>query len=156
MKVQEGDYVRIVEREVTPADLKSGLYYPFFGGVAGTVDKIYENGEAAVKVDLETLPAEMVKRHTEVQDSIKRKWLQGLSGEARNRLTPEEKRFTLAYALLVQDTDLEKATQGEVERAVAKTEATVIRASAKSLTSQDLDAAEEDFLRQRQEASQEE
>ena len=68
--------------------------------------------EVCVKVDPETLPEDVLKRHAEIQESIKRKWLDGLSGEARNRLTPEEKQFKLSYTMLVQAADLEKIKPG--------------------------------------------
>lgn len=112
MRLKEGDYVKVIRRECTPADIKNKTYYPFFGGLAGTVDKVYDK-EICIKVDPETVPQDMLKRHLDIQDSIKRKWLNGLSGEARNRLTPEEKRFQLAYTILVQADDLEKASPGK-------------------------------------------
>ncbi|MCX6374615.1 MAG: hypothetical protein NTU88_01000, partial [Armatimonadetes bacterium] len=112
MRFKEGDYVRIVDREVTPADTKGGMYYPYFRGLAGVVDKIYEK-EICVLVDTESLPEGILKRHLDVQESIKKKWLNGLSGEARTRLTPEEKQFQLSYTILVQETDLEKTNPGD-------------------------------------------
>ncbi len=112
MKFKEGDYVKIVDREVTPTDVKSGSYYPYFRGLAGVVDKVYD-GEVSLRVDLDTLPESILKRHLEIQESMKRKWLNNLSGEVRNRLTPEEKQFNLSYTILVQAVDLEKAKPGE-------------------------------------------
>ena len=119
MKVKEGEYVKIVEREVTPADVKGGSFYPYFCGIAGTVDRVYDQ-EVCLKVDLETLPQDVLKRHLDIQESIKRKWLNGLSGEARNRLTPAEKQFQLSYTILVQSSDLEKAKPGEAKAAAIK------------------------------------
>lgn len=110
-KFNEGDVVKIISREPTPADVKNQTYYPYFAGLSGTVDKVYDN-EICVRVDPEALPADVLKRHTEIQESIKHKWLNGLSGEARNRLTPEEKQFKLAYTILVQAGDLEKIKPG--------------------------------------------
>ena len=110
-KFNEGDVVQVISREATPADAKNETYYPYFAGLSGTVDKVYDN-EVSVKVDPETLPADVRKRHGEIQESIKRKWLDGLSGEARNRLTPEEKQFKLAYTILIQAADLEKIKPG--------------------------------------------
>ncbi|MDI6828178.1 MAG: hypothetical protein QME62_06825 [Armatimonadota bacterium] len=113
MKIKEGDYVRVIARECTPADAKNGLFYGYFAGICGTVERIYEGNEVCLKVDLETLPQDILKRHIEIQESIKRKWLNGLSGEARNRLTPEEKQFELSYSILVSVNDIEKAKTGE-------------------------------------------
>jgi hypothetical protein len=119
MRFKEGDYVKIVTREVTTADIKSGMFYSFFCGLAGTVDRIY-NKEICIKLDLDTLPEDMQKRHLSVQESIRRKWLNNLSGETRNRLTPEERRLELSYTILVQSTDLEKAKPGAVKPASIK------------------------------------
>lgn len=110
-KFNEGDVVQVISREATPADAKNQTYYPHFAGLSGTVDKVYDN-EISVKVDEEALPEDVRKRHADIQESIKRKWLNGLSGEARNRLTPEEKQFKLAYTVLVQAADLEKIKPG--------------------------------------------
>lgn len=111
MKFKEGDYVRIIEREAAPADAKTGTFYPYFCGLAGTVDRVYGK-EVCVKVEPSTLPEDVLKRHLSIQESMRRKWLNGLSGEARNRLTPAEKRFELAYTVLVQSADLEKIKSG--------------------------------------------
>ena len=110
-KFNEGDVVQVVNREPTPADVKNQTYYPFFAGLSGTVDKVYDK-EVCVKVDPDAMPADIRKRHTEIQESIKRKWLDNLSGEARNRLTPQEKQFKLSYTILVQANDLEKIKAG--------------------------------------------
>ncbi len=108
MKFKEGEYVAIVEREVSAADVKSGLYYQHFAGLAGTVDRIYDS-EVCINVDTECLPDDILKRHSDIQESIRRKWLNGLSGEARHRLTPEERQFNLAYTILVHSDDLAKS-----------------------------------------------
>jgi hypothetical protein len=187
MKFKEGDYVKIIERDPTPADVKNGTYYPYFCGLSGTVDKVYDT-EICLKVDPETLPEDVLKRHTDIQESIKRKWLNSLSGEARNRLTPEDKRFELAYTILVQSDDLEKSKPGtpkptavrgvrplnppstaedsdatETPAALKAAPAPTARSASgggnkpadsttKPVTSKDLDAAEQAFLKQREEA----
>ena len=119
MKFKDGDYVKVIIRDITPNDIKNGTFYAHYCGLAGTVDRIYDK-EICVCVDQQTLPEEMLKRHLDIQESIRRKWLNGLSGEARNRLGPDEKRFDLAYTILVQESDLEKAKPGEVKRASVK------------------------------------
>lgn len=115
MRFKQGDYVRIVARECTTADLKAGVFYRYFGGLCGVIDHIYNDKEVCVKVDLDTLPEDIRRRHFEIQESIKQKWLDSLSAEARKRLTPDEKRFELSYTILVQSSDLEKAKKGEIE-----------------------------------------
>ncbi len=153
MKFKEGDYVRVVEREQTPADVKSGLYYPFFAGLSGTVDRIYDT-EVCIKVDLDTLPKDVLKRHLSIQDSIKRKWLAGLSGEARNRLTGDDRKFDLSYTLLVQESDLEAATPSERPAILMSADTTpddeAVVDAIKPVTSDDLEAAESEYLKERE------
>ncbi|HAH86182.1 MAG TPA: hypothetical protein DCL60_02295, partial [Armatimonadetes bacterium] len=108
MKFKEGDYVKVISREQTPEDVKNGTYYPHFGGLYGTVDRIYDD-TICIKVDIDSLPKDMMKRHQDVEESIRKKWLNGLSGEARNRLSAEDRRFNLAYTILVSANDLEMA-----------------------------------------------
>lgn len=110
MKFKEGEYVAVVAREVTGADEKSGLYYRHFSGLSGTVDRIY-GSEVCINVDPESLPDDILKRHTDIQESMRKKWLNGLSGEARYRLTPEERQFNLAYTILVHSDDLAKSAK---------------------------------------------
>ncbi|MHB0999426.1 MAG: hypothetical protein ACYC27_09290 [Armatimonadota bacterium] len=154
MAFKEGDYVKIITRESTPADVKNRTFYPYFCGLAGTVDKVYDD-EVCIKVDLDTLPEDILQRHQSIQDSIKRKWLNGLSGEARNRLSADEKRFELAYTLLVQAADLEKAKPEDITRIVTKSTrsaGTQKEPAVKPVTSRDLDDAEQQFLKEREEA----
>lgn len=167
MRVKEGDRVRITDRETTAADIKDGFFYPHFRGLIGIVDRIYGK-EACVRIDVDSLPEDIRNRHLDIQESIKRKWLNGLSSEVRNRLTAEEKQFQLAYTILVQLSDLEvigPAKQGPVGRPQSSTTTPSIKSTTpdepmpktssqlkSGVTSADLDAAEAAFLRQREEA----
>jgi hypothetical protein len=128
-KINSGDTVTIAVREQTPADIKSGLYYPHYAGMSGTILKVYDE-EASVLVDRDALPMELRKRHEENEKAMKTKWLDGLSEEARNRLTGAEKKFALNYAILVAVADL---APGEVKR----------------ITPDELAAKEEEFLASR-------
>jgi hypothetical protein len=128
-KINPGDPVTVAARDQTPADIKSGLYYPHYGGLTGTILKVYAE-EASVLVDRETLPVELRKRHEENEKSMKAKWLDGLSDEARNRLTGAEKKFALNYAILVAVSDL-------------------LPGEAKRITPEELAAKEEAFLASR-------
>ena len=119
MRFKEGNHVRIIKREVSSADVKNGTFYRYFCGLAGVVDRIYDK-EICVRVDPESLPEDILKRHLDIQESIRQKWLNGLSGEARNKLRPEEKRFELAYTILVQSTDLESVKPGEAKPVAIK------------------------------------
>jgi ribosomal protein L21E len=107
--LKEGDRVRIKTREQTEEDIKSQLYYPHYGGMTGEVQKVYSKTEVSVAVEMESLEKELRKRHIDVRDQMKTKWLDGLSEEGRNKLTEREKDFNLRYVILVSMSDLEKA-----------------------------------------------
>lgn len=104
-KLKQGDPVMIVKRDQTPQDIKSGLYYPHFGGICGKVLKLYGE-EVSVLVDRETLQSDVRLRHDEVEKAMRQKWMDGLSNEATGRLTEAEKRFQLNYAVLVSISDV--------------------------------------------------
>ena len=108
-KLKEGDRVRIADREATPEDAKTGLFQNHFRGLTGTIQKVYATNEVAIEVDKETLSDAIATRHTEMQEQMKSKWLDGLSDEARNRLTPKERDFKLRYSVLVSLDDLKAA-----------------------------------------------
>jgi hypothetical protein len=112
MKFKEGEWVKVLEREPSPADLKNGTFYAYFCGLIGTVDRVYDD-EICIRVDISSLPDDIRKRHLDIQDSMKKKWINGLSGEMRNRLSAEDKQFDLSYTILVQESDLEKTKPGE-------------------------------------------
>ncbi|MCS6776995.1 MAG: hypothetical protein RMJ43_11370 [Chloroherpetonaceae bacterium] len=115
--VKEGDRVQIVVRDPNAEDAKSGLYYRHFQGLVGTVQKVYATGEVAVDVDLESLEEAIATRHREVQEQMKNRWLDGLSEEARNRLTDAEKLFRLRYVVLVHARDLTAPRETPAPRA---------------------------------------
>jgi hypothetical protein len=108
-KVKEGDRVRIASREQTEEDIKSASYFPHYAGLTGTILKVYGPNEVSVEVETDSLTREMRKRHDEVRDQMKTKWLDGLSEEGRSKLTEREKDFMLRYVVLVATDDLEKA-----------------------------------------------
>ena len=101
-----GDPVQVADREIAGADAKSGLFYPHYRGLTGTIAKVYPDGTAAVTVVPESLPGEMRDRHKAGSEAQRQKWLDGLSDEARNRLSAAEKKFSLRYTILVATTDL--------------------------------------------------
>lgn len=108
-KVKEGDRVRIATREQTEDDIKSVSYFPHYAGMTGTILKVYNPKEVSVEIETDSLTREMRKRHDEVRDQMKTKWLDGLSEEGRSKLTEREKDFMLRYVVLVTSDDLEKA-----------------------------------------------
>jgi ribosomal protein L21E len=134
VKFKAGDRVTIIEREQTPADQKSGLYYPHFAGLSGAILKVYGE-EVSVLVDRETLPSAIRKRHEDNEDHERKRYLDRLSEDAKSKLGQKEKEFSLQYAVLVAVVDLKAEKPG---------------ATAKRLSAAELDAAEEEFLKQRQ------
>lgn len=104
-KFKEGDAVKITAREHTPQDIKSGLYYPHFANITGTILKLYGE-EASVTVDRDSMPADIRLRHEEGEKAMRQKWLDNLSEEARGRVGEAEKSFSLNYAVLVSLADL--------------------------------------------------
>mgnify|MGYP005842069291 CR=1 FL=1 len=117
--VKAGDRVSIVTREVTLDDDKTGLYRSYFGGLAGTVDRVYEDGSVCVDVDVESLPAEVRDRHLAMQESERKRWLENLPGEVRSRLTAEQRQLTMSYRILVSKKDIEPLKGGTTRRTAA-------------------------------------
>lgn len=151
---REGDRVRVVTRAQTDDDIKSAMYFPHYGGMTGTVAKVYSKNEVSVEVDAESLSKEIRKRHDDVRDQMKTKWLDGLSEEGRSKLTEREKDFNLRYMVLVGMGDLEKAGPRAVSAFAKEPAATTAGKHAEEpaparKTSADLEAAEEAELRRR-------
>jgi ribosomal protein L21E len=143
-KFNEGDRVKIIARDQTNADIKSGLYYPHFANLRGAILKVYGE-EASVLVDRETLPDEVRKRHEATETAERKRYLDRLSEDARGKLGQKEKEFNLAYAVLVSVNDLEK-DKTPPAKSVSAAEA---EAEAKRLTEKDLEAREAAFLAER-------
>jgi hypothetical protein len=109
-KINPGDTVQVVARETTAADVKSQLYFPHYAGLQGEVTKVYDDGTASVNISIDSLPDVMRKRHMAGSEEARLKWLNGISDEARNKLSAAEKKFNYRYTLLVATTDLVPAT----------------------------------------------
>src|SRR6266511_3958438 len=107
-KVKEGDRVRVITRDETEEDAKTSVYFSYYGGLTGTVSKVYSPTEISVEVEPESLTKEIRRRHEDVRDQMKTKWLEGLSEEGRSKLTEREKDFNLRFMILAQMDDLEK------------------------------------------------
>jgi hypothetical protein len=108
-KLKEGDRVRVADREASAEDAKTGLFQNHFRGLTGVIQTVYASNEVAVVVDDSVLPEAISARHEEMQEQMKAKWLDGLSDEARNRLTPKEREFKLRYTVLVSINDIKAA-----------------------------------------------
>lgn len=146
-QVKEGDQVSIIDREPTPNDEKSQMYFNHYRNATGVLEKVYEDGKACVVVDVESLPSVIQERHKDLTLEAKQKWLDGLSNEARNRLTPDEQVFNMRYTILVNMEDVVK--QGS-KPSKPKAESAKTEKDAKSVTQSDLEKAEEEFLKSRQ------
>jgi len=179
MSVKAGDAVRIVSRDVTPEDAKSGLYYSYFGGLTGKVDRVYPDGSVCVDVDLDSLTEETRGRHVAVQEAERKRWLEGLSDEVRNRLSADQKQLKMSYRILLSAKDLEVTKGGKPspERAPVEEKAAAAQGTGGGkgaqrapesrpepktpgepeaphrLSEADLQAAEEAFLRSRKPGS---
>jgi hypothetical protein len=105
--VKVGDRVRVVDREPTPADVKSGLYYGYFRDLVGVIERVYDDNTVCVDVDIETLPEDVLLRHKDIQTAARDKWIAGLSQEQRNRLSEQDKQFKMSYKVVVAAADVE-------------------------------------------------
>lgn len=151
---KEGDSVQVVDREATADDAKSGLFYNHYRNLTGVVQKPYETTEEiAVIVDEPSLSDAISTRHGEIRAAMKAKWLDGLSEEARGRLTDAEKDFRLNYSILIAPADLRLIDPAArmttaVEKPVA-VETHAIEAPRRK-TSAEIDAEEEAYRLSRQ------
>ena len=107
---KEGDRAQIVDRAATAADTKSQLFYNHYRSLTGTVLKLYGTGEtmqAAIDIDLETLPEEIAARHRETRDRMG----ETLPGATRRPAssTPEPP-FRLRYVVLINLADIKRST----------------------------------------------
>ncbi len=140
-KFHEGDRVQVATRDVTAEDTKSQLYYAHFGGLSGTIQKIYTSGEVALELDLASLAPDVAQRHEDMRVQMQNKWLDSLSEEAKTRLTDAERDFKLRYNLLVAQTDLETFDPTAKKH--------IEEAAPRRLTSEDLAAREAEELAKR-------
>ncbi|MES2464298.1 MAG: hypothetical protein V4671_27370 [Armatimonadota bacterium] len=113
---KNGDHVQVRARDQSAADIKSGLYYKHYANLHGTILKLYGE-EASVLVDRESLSAEVRERHESGEKAMRKKWLDGLSEEGRNRLSTREKEFGLNYAILVAVGDLKPFDPSQIPAA---------------------------------------
>jgi len=130
-----GDSVRVVERAQGPADIKSNLYYPHYAGLTGVIGKVYTDNTASVTIDVGSLPPALRTRHENSTQAMRQKWLDGLSDEARNRLTAAEKKLSLRYAILVGVDDLSPETRAAALAAPPKKIEAPAQAAAKAAAS---------------------
>ncbi|MCE5323008.1 hypothetical protein LLG46_06800 [bacterium] len=172
-ELKVGDTVQVKTREVTNDDVKSSLYFAYFAGLVGSVDRVYDDDTVCVDIDIDSLTEDARKRHLDTQEFERKRWLNGLSGEARNRLSEDQKKLTISYKILVSKKDLEptkgpkkKAGQTSEKAGSEKDNAAGHQGPArapdpdetedqpvKRLSEADLAAKEEEFLRSLQDRS---
>lgn len=166
MALKVGDAVRVVDREATLADVKTGLFYNHFRNLSGIVERIYEDKTVCIDVELGTLPKDVAERHTEIGKEMRDKWIDGLSQEARSRLKEQDKRFQLRYKIVVAASDvvptkgappreIQKQPKAEAKDAPADKKQQCTKkekdsSAPKRPTTKDLENAEQEYLRARQ------
>lgn len=114
---KNGDSVQVTARDQSAADIKSGLYFKHYANLYGTILKVYGE-EASVLVNRDSLSTEIRERHEAGEKAMRKKWLDGLSEEGRNRLSAREKDFGLNYAILVSTNDLKPFDLSQAASAV--------------------------------------
>ncbi len=153
--LKTGQRVAIRSREITAEDQRTQLYFSYFGGLIGSVDRIYDDGTVCVDVELDSLEDSMRKRHLGIQEAERRRWLESLSDEMRNRLTAEQKQLKISYKILLSAKDLTteipaRETKPQAREAKPKDSD---EHDVKRLSEAEIAAKEEEFLKSR-EASQ--
>ncbi|HWD40562.1 MAG TPA: hypothetical protein VG944_17065 [Fimbriimonas sp.] len=108
-KWTEGQRVRVVTRPVTEDDRKRSRYFEHMGGLTGTIQNVYEDGEVAVQVETVALGKVTSTVHKTATERMREKFQSNATEEQRKALTKEEMDFNTHYVLLVSEKDLEKA-----------------------------------------------
>lgn len=148
--LKTGDHVKIIDRDMTLADVKSGLYYDYFRNLTGTIERIYDDNTACINVDLDCLSEEVVNNHRQIEESIRNKWINGLGQEQRAKLKESDKKLSLRYNILVSVSDLAPAGKAKPAAKPAtekKPEAKTSSAAEKRPTQADIEKAEEEYLK---------
>ncbi|MGC8833246.1 MAG: hypothetical protein ACP5R4_04255 [Armatimonadota bacterium] len=170
-----GTRVKIVDRNPTPADAKSRLYFSHFRNLTGTVQRVFADGrEIQVIIDPESLPEEILQRHRAAEEAMRKRVEEAVSEEARERMGESAARVNLRYSVLVSPEDLQllesppsggkrrsasakTAPEGtekpEVDRAHASHHAPANQQkSAKRITERELDLKEQELLQRKSES----
>lgn len=106
---KEGDQVKIVTRDVTADDRKTGRYFDHMAGITGMVTNVYGPDEVAVRMDPTSIGAIAKDVHIEAVRRMREKFNSKVSEEGKSMLSPEELNFSANYVLLVRSADLQKA-----------------------------------------------
>ena len=111
--ITEGKRVRVADRDVTAADIKSQMFYEHYRGLVGNVRKIYADNTASVVVEAEDLTSGQASAHKDITDWVRNRELEKLSDEAKNKLAAGDKKFSVPYAILVSLNDLSPASDDD-------------------------------------------
>lgn len=149
-----GDRVKVVDRDMTTADVKSGLFYDYFRNLTGAVERVYDDNSVCLRVDMDSLPENVQIRHGEVEEATKKRWLDGLGPEQLGRLSEADKKVALRYNILVGAGDLEptgKAKPSPKQKAESKPEPAAKKAAQAQIperrTQEDIEKAEDEYLK---------
>jgi hypothetical protein len=152
--LKTGDRVKIADRDMTLADVKSGLYYDYFRNLIGTVERVYDDNTVCVNVDLDSLSESTLTNHQSIEDSVRKQWVNGLGVEKREQMREADKELKLRYNILVSAADLSPAGKAKPapKAAAGKSEAAAspkkpAREEPHRLTQSDIEKAEEEYLK---------
>jgi predicted DNA-binding antitoxin AbrB/MazE fold protein len=108
VEYKPGTRVKIIDRNPTPADAKSRLYFSHFRNLTGTVQRVFADGqEVQVIIDPESLPEEILQRHKAAEEAMRKRVEEAVSEEARERMGESATRVNLRYSVLVSPADLQ-------------------------------------------------
>ncbi len=99
--------MRVVSRTVTEEDRKTNRYFEHMGGLVGSIQNVYENGEVSIHVDLSILGKVSKDVHSMATERMRNKFSDNVTEEQRKALTKEEMEFTPHYVLLLKNQDVE-------------------------------------------------
>ncbi|MEN6521568.1 MAG: hypothetical protein ABFD46_10535 [Armatimonadota bacterium] len=146
-----GDRVKISDRDMTLADVKSGQYYDYFRNLTGTVESIYDDNTACINIEMESLPEGVLDNHRSIEGSVRTRWINGLGVEQKEKMREADKQIALRYNILVNVADLSlagkvKTTAAGKPKDAAPAEKPVKQESHRQ-TQDEIEKAEEDYLK---------
>lgn len=151
--LKTGDRVKICDRDMTLADVKSGQYYDYFRNLIGTIERIYDDNTACINVDMESLPEGVLNNHRSVEDSVRNRWVNGLGVEQKERIREADKQLTLRYNILVNVADLspagkaKSAAAGKPKDKDTATSEKPVKQEVHRPTQAEIEKAEEEYLK---------
>ncbi|MEN6370820.1 MAG: hypothetical protein ABFD64_02305 [Armatimonadota bacterium] len=146
-----GDRVKITDRDMTLADVKSGQYYDYFRNLTGTIERIYDDNTACINVEMESLPEGVLNNHQSIEDSVRNRWISGLGVEQKEKMRETDRQLALRYNILVNVSDLSLAGKAKAAAAGKSKDAApaekAVKQDARRQTQAEIEKAEEDHLK---------